>query len=229
MTSLTLTDVSASMLQQAQRKYFDQLQLQYKQPHVQCRFVLADAQHLAAPPGEQPHTVLLSPYKETKAVNTSSKQAVPKSESKGMFRLKSRRSSSTSDSSSSNTDQGAGAADAAASQAPGAARPSTAAPLAASSSSISSSSSSSSNTDGHDSSSTIGSKKGWLWSNRSAATPEQDSAATPTTTSSSSSSTFAPHSFDTVVDTFGLCSCDDPVGVSAKLCHATAARHVLHA
>jgi hypothetical protein len=30
-------------------------------------------------------------------------------------------------------------------------------------------------------------------------------------------STFAPHSFDTVIDTFGLCSCEDPVGVSVSL------------
>jgi hypothetical protein len=35
-------------------------------------------------------------------------------------------------------------------------------------------------------------------------------------TQQTSGSTFAPHSFDTVIDTFGLCSCDDPVGVSVQ-------------
>ena len=61
MTSLTLTDISAKMLQQAQHKYFDDLQLQYKQPDVTCRFMLADAQQLVAAAGQQPQAVLLPP------------------------------------------------------------------------------------------------------------------------------------------------------------------------
>ena len=50
--SLTLTDLSHSMLDVAEDKYYHQLKLGYKYPDVKPRFLLSDAEHMVAAAGE---------------------------------------------------------------------------------------------------------------------------------------------------------------------------------
>lgn len=51
MSSLTLVDVSAPMLQRAEEKCFDELRLNYAHPKTRLRFFVADGHCLTAPPG----------------------------------------------------------------------------------------------------------------------------------------------------------------------------------
>lgn len=219
MSSLTLTDVSTSMLQQAQRKFFDDMQLQYKHLDLTCKFFLADAQHLVAEPGQQPHAVLLPPYSSRRSVSSSS-GSTAQATSGGIWRLK--QAGGGGGDSSTSSAVGAGASEAGPASAGSTLNsgtrltPSTSENPTSSNTGSSSSSGSTSSTS-RTSSSCSG--RGWRWSKQQHLTQDDTPAVSTSSrsdsdiTSSSSSSTFAPHSFDVVVDTFGLCSCEDPVKV----------------
>jgi len=53
-SSLTLVDASAAMLRRAEAKFYDEERVGYRHPHVKARFCVGDAEDLVAGPGEAP-------------------------------------------------------------------------------------------------------------------------------------------------------------------------------
>jgi methyltransferase OMS1 len=222
--SLTVTDISQPMLGVAQVKFFDDLQLQYKQPQLMVKFLLADSEDMLQQGGQLPALVPLPAAhqassagglnkdstrsgagrrgQEQPALCHEQQQQEVSDGSRSIWRFKTTRqsaginkSSAENDSSSSSSDTSGTLAKAFADQA------------------------------AENTTSTTDSSSSWQWKRRP---PMQQQLASnscccrstndmPSSSSSSSnlpSSKFLPGSFDTVVDTFGLCSCQDPVQVT---------------
>eukprot|EP00877_Chromochloris_zofingiensis_P006116 jgi/Chrzof1/1758/Cz10g20030.t1 len=250
--SLTLVDITPSMLKQAEHKYYEDLNLGYKHSNLQVKFLLADAENILLQPGQSPQQVHVhrvvhkhaltqeqqpqsleraDSVKSSSADTSAGKSSLHDTGSVWKFK-RARHSSNDSSNHSSTHTQSSNSSDDSSSQSSQSSTDSSSshAPNASDTQPYSSANNEVASSSTNSQPNLV--NRAWnavQRGNRTAHKQEQPTTVAPfgspcpcstseakvtaDSVSTGPSSTFPPGSFDVVVDTFGLCSCNDPVKV----------------